>query len=130
MLRSGSQSFPFRFQQAVENCVLRFAADVPTFAQVAFTFEAQAFERAQRRLVSRIDVGFDAMKVERIESVVKYRMQRFLHVTLSPKRASQRVAHFSATMREVWLKQSDGPNQTIGCGQSKSPFQQLLVNKS
>src|SRR4051794_8400732 len=48
MLGTGSQSFPFRFQQAVENCVLRFAADVPTFAQVAFTFEAQAFERAQR----------------------------------------------------------------------------------
>ena len=88
-------------------------ADEEAFAQHAFAAEAEPFEHAARGVVARIDVGLDAVQVQRLQRPVDGERNRFGSDPASPVVGAQRVADFGAAVARVEMEQGGGADDAV-----------------
>src|SRR6267142_6652463 len=80
---------PFAAQQPVKGRVANLPAHDPALGHVAFLLEPEAFERALRSGVARIDVRFEAIEPELAEGEPDERDERLVHIAAPPVLTSE-----------------------------------------
>ncbi len=73
-------ALPFPAQQAVKPCVGCLVIYEPTFPQMVLLLKAEPLERSDGSLVTRVNVGFKAIQIQPLESIMQERLQRFGHI--------------------------------------------------
>lgn len=66
---------PLPAQKPVYPGIRNLAVHNPTFSQVAFFLKAEPFESPGRRQVAWVNIGFEAVEVQGLESVIQEGLQ-------------------------------------------------------